>query len=666
MQKRSFAKILIANRGEIALRIMRTCRAMGIATVAVYSEADARAPHVRYADEAVLIGPAPSRESYLDASKILDAARRTGAEAIHPGYGFLSENAAFAEACAAAGIVFIGPSPEAIRRMGLKSAARQLAVEAGVPVVPGYDGADQRDETLRARMIEIGFPVLIKASAGGGGKGMRVVRAEEEIAEAIASARREAEKSFADGALLLEKFVEQARHVEIQILGDASGNLVHLFERDCSLQRRHQKVIEESPSLAVDETLRAKMGEAAVRVGRTIGYANAGTVEFILSPAGEFYFIEVNTRLQVEHPVTEMITGLDLVRLQIEVAEGWPLPFAQETLRARGHAIEARLYAEDPENDFLPSTGRILDLQFPGDIDGLRIDAGVETGAEIGIYYDPMIAKLIAHGPDRATALRKLRLALQRTSLHGLRTNREFLLRLLDQAAFRAGEAHTGTIAELLPQMLADEAALQAETIVPASMIAAALHLQEAWRRADPLLAELPPAYRNNPYRPPSIGLLIGETRRDVSWTRTAAGAYEVRVGDASFAADVISCAPGDIQLVIDGVQRRFRVTEAGERLHVSSSLGACTLTRPPRHPIPQAAGEQGSANSPMPGAVLRILVEAGQDVTAGQPLLILEAMKMEHTMRAAVDGRIEAVLVAPGEVVAPGQLLVQIAASQF
>ncbi|MDX2030705.1 MAG: acetyl-CoA carboxylase biotin carboxylase subunit [Blastocatellia bacterium] len=666
MQKRSFAKILIANRGEIALRIMRTCRAMGIATVAVYSEADARAPHVRYADEAVLIGPAPSRESYLDASRIIEAAQRTGAEAIHPGYGFLSENAAFAEACAAAGLVFIGPAPDAIRRMGLKSAARQLAVEAGVPVVPGYDGADQRDETLRARMIEIGFPVLIKASAGGGGKGMRVVRAEEEIAVAIASARREAEKSFADGALLLEKFVEQARHVEIQILGDASGNLVHLFERDCSLQRRHQKVIEESPAPAVDETLRAKMGEAAVRIGRTIGYANAGTVEFILSPAGEFYFIEINTRLQVEHPVTEMITGLDLVRLQIEVAEGRPLPFAQEALCAHGHAIEARLYAEDPENDFLPSTGRILDLRFPAAGDGLRIDAGVEAGAEVGIYYDPMLAKLIAFGADRDAALRKLVSALRRTSLQGLRTNREFLIRLLEHPAFRAGEAHTGTIAEGLPQMLADEAALRAGTIAPASMAAAALYLQQQWRQADALLAELPPSYRNNPYRAPSAAFLVGEQRCDVSWQWREGGAYAVQVGAAAFAADVVSCAPGEIQLVIDGVQRTFFVLEEGARIHVSSSLGACALVRPPRHPIHQAVGEQGSANSPMPGAVLKILVAAGQDVKAGEPLLILEAMKMEHTMRAAVDGRVEAVLVKQGEIVAPGQLLVQITASSF
>ncbi|MFN0087825.1 MAG: biotin carboxylase N-terminal domain-containing protein [Blastocatellia bacterium] len=660
---KSFTKILIANRGEIALRVMRTCRSMGITTVAVYSEADARAPHVRFAEEAVLIGPAPSKDSYLDPVRIIDAARRTGATAIHPGYGFLSENAGFAEACAAAGLVFIGPSPEAIRRMGLKSAARRLAAEAGVQVVPGYDGADQREETLRARMREIGFPVLIKASAGGGGKGMRIVRAEHEIAEAIASARREAETSFGDAELLLEKYVERARHVEIQIFGDAHGHLLPLFERDCSLQRRHQKIIEESPSPAVDEALREAMGEAAVRVGRAIGYSNAGTVEFILSPSGEFYFIEVNTRLQVEHPVTEMITGLDLVKLQIEVAEGRPLPFTQGERRAKGHAIEARLYAEDPENDFLPSTGKILDLRFPEAGDGLRVDVGVDAGAEVGIFYDPMLAKLIAHGADRDTAIRKLILALRRSALFGLRTNREFLIRLLDHPVFRAGAAHTGTIAEHLPRIVSDEAAHRAATIAPASMVAAALYLGQQWRETDSLLAEIPPAYRNNPFRAPSVAFIAGERRHDVSWRRIEDGAYSVRVGDAAFAADVISCAAGEIRIVIDGIQRAFRVLESGDRLHVYSSLGACEMTRPPRHPIHRAAGEQGSANSPMPGAVLKILVEAGQDVKAGEPLLILEAMKMEHTMRAAVEGRVEAVLVKQGEVVAPGQLLIRITA---
>src|SRR5215510_13044752 len=394
MGTRTFRKILVANRGEIALRVMRSCHAMGIETVAVYSEADADAPHVRFAGEAVHLAAAPAQESYLSIEKIIEAARRTRADAIHPGYGFLSENAEFAESCAAAGVVFIGPPPSAIRAMGLKSSARRLAAEAGAPVVPGYDGEDQSIEILRDRIIEIGFPVLIKASAGGGGKGMRVVRGESAIDEAVEAARREAEKAFGDGSLLLEKFIEGSRHVEVQIFGDAYGNLVHLFERDCSLQRRHQKIIEESPSPAVNEELRWKMGETAANIGRAIGYTNAGTVEFILAASGAFYFIEVNTRLQVEHPVTEMITGLDLVRLQIEIAEGRPLPFTQADLKTEGHAIEARLYAEDPANDFLPSTGQILDLRLPV-IEGVRIDSGIESGMEVGIHYDPMLAKLI-------------------------------------------------------------------------------------------------------------------------------------------------------------------------------------------------------------------------------------------------------------------------------
>ncbi|MBP6820827.1 MAG: acetyl-CoA carboxylase biotin carboxylase subunit, partial [Acidobacteria bacterium] len=431
-----FRKILVANRGEIALRVMRTCRAMGIATVAVYSDADANAPHVRFADEAVHIGAAPAKDSYLNAERILEAAKLTGAEAIHPGYGFLSENADFAEACATAGIVFIGPQAKAIRQMGLKSPARKLAAAAGCPVVPGYDGEDQSDKTLQAEILKIGFPVLIKASAGGGGKGMRVVRSESEIAEAIESARREAEKAFGNGALLLEKFVERARHVEVQILGDQHGNLVHLFERDCSLQRRHQKVIEESPSPAVSPELRQQMGEAAVKVGQAINYSNAGTVEFILTPNNQFYFIEVNTRLQVEHPVTEAVTGVDLVKLQIEIAEGKPLPFTQSELKTSGHAIEARLYAEDPANDFLPATGKLHDWRLPETVEGLRIDSGVEAGSEVGIYYDPMLAKLIAHADDRATAIRKLSYALRQLSVQGVTTNREFLLRLVEHAGF--------------------------------------------------------------------------------------------------------------------------------------------------------------------------------------------------------------------------------------
>ncbi|MGH9838986.1 MAG: acetyl/propionyl/methylcrotonyl-CoA carboxylase subunit alpha [Blastocatellia bacterium] len=659
-----FRKILIANRGEIAVRVIRTCRSMGIATVAVYSDADVNAPHVKSADEAVHVGASPSKESYLNVERIIEAADRTGAEAIHPGYGFLSEKAEFAEACAAAGIVFIGPSPAAIRQMGLKSTARRVMAAAGVPVVPGYDGDDQREATLRAEMLKIGFPVLIKASAGGGGKGMRTVRSESEIAEAVESARREAEKAFGDGALLLEKYVEHARHVEVQIFGDAHGNLVHLFERDCSLQRRHQKIIEESPSPAAGGELRRTICEAAVKVGRAINYTNAGTVEFILSPSGEFYFIEVNTRLQVEHPVTEMITRLDLVQLQIEIAEGKPLPFTQSDVRTRGHAIEARLYAEDPRNDFLPSAGTILDWRMPARVAGIRVDAGVEAGMEIGIHYDPMLAKLIAHAEDRDTAIRKLAYALKRSSIQGVKTNREFLLRLLEHPDFQAGDAHTGMIAAHWEQLLAGDEGRSEQ----ASLVAAALYRQHRWRNsanyAGGLLAELPPAFRNNPYRDPSIIFQVDGIERKVSWRHAADNLYEVTVAGSTVRAQVLSCDHASIRLSLDGIQRLFNFTEVGDQLCVHSLLGSCEIRQTPRHPLSQTAAERGSANSPMPGAVLKLLVEAGQRVSAGDPLLILEAMKMEHTMRAAVDGVVEAILVKQGEIVAPGQLLVQISAT--
>jgi propionyl-CoA carboxylase alpha chain len=650
----NFQKVLITNRGEIAVRVMRTCRAMGIATVAVYSDADADAPHTRFADVAVHIGAATAKESYLNIERIIAAAQATQADAIHPGYGFLSENAEFAEACANAGITFIGPSPNAMRQMGLKIAGRQIAGEAGVPTVPGYNGEDQSNAVMRDQMLSIGFPVLIKASAGGGGKGMRVVRSIDDMDAAIDGARREAEKSFGDGSLLLEKYIEHARHVEIQILGDTHGNLVQLFERDCSLQRRHQKIIEESPSPAVNAELRARMGAAAVNIGRALQYTNAGTVEFILTPSGEFYFIEVNTRLQVEHPVTEMITGLDLVKLQIAIAEGKPLPFAQTDLQTRGHAIEARLYAEDPNNDFLPATGTIHDWWLPA-LDGLRIDAGVEQGSAIGINYDPMLAKLIAHGTTRDEAIRKLQYALRRLSIQGVTTNQEFLLRLLGRAEFVNGNAHTGFIAEHLTELTNTEDV----ELDRASLIAAALYWQKSWQASDALLANLPLSYRNNPYRHPSLKLQLGKQEVIVSWRHIAGDQFAVTALDLTVQAQVLSFDARHIRLVLDGVQRSFRLTEIGDHLYVSSSLGSRTVTRLARHPEVQTAAEQGSMTSPMPGLVAKILVTVGQAVKAGDPLLILEAMKMEQTMRAAMDGIIETIRVHEGEVVGPGAMLI-------
>jgi acyl-CoA carboxylase subunit alpha len=492
-------KILVANRGEIARRVLRTVRAMGLAGVAVYSDADADAPHVREADEAVRLGPAPSRESYLAIDRVLAAAAATGADAVHPGYGFLAENADFAARVAAAGLTFIGPPVEAIRTMGSKIEAKRIMADAGVPVVPGVSGRGRSDAELAAEGRALGFPLLVKASAGGGGKGMRIVRAAAELGDALAAARREAEGAFGDGTLLIERYFEAPRHIEVQIFADTYGAVVHCFERECSIQRRYQKVIEEAPSPAVDGALRAKLGAAAVAAARAIGYVGAGTVEFIVDRQGAFYFLEVNTRLQVEHPVTEAVTGLDLVRLQIVVAQGEPLPFAQEDLALDGHAIEARLYAEDPARDFLPATGRVL-LWEPPRLPGVRYDAGVVAGSDVGVHYDPLLAKVIAHGASRAEATQRLVRALQGLGVAGVTTNRDFLIAVLTHPRFHAGETDTHFIERHLPaerRGVAGDA--RAERI---HVIAAAIHEHECRRRqGGPLPASIPSGWRNNRWR---------------------------------------------------------------------------------------------------------------------------------------------------------------------
>ncbi len=659
MTRKSFRKILIANRGEIAMRVIRACRAMGIASVAVYSDADTNSPHTRFADEAVHIGPAAAKDSYLQIEKIIEATHRTGADAIHPGYGFLAENADFAEACENSSIVFIGPTAEAIRKVGLKSAARRMMTSAGVPVVPGYDGEDQNTETLKRAAIETGLPVLIKATAGGGGKGMRIVRDAAELEEAIESAARESEKGFGDGRLLIEKYIERARHVEFQVFGDNYGNVIHLFERDCSIQRRHQKIIEESPSPAVDENLRQRMGEAALAAGREIGYSNAGTVEFILSPEGEFYFIEVNTRLQVEHPVTEMITGLDLVRLQIEIAEGKPLRLKQEDVISRGHAIEARLYAEDPDNNFLPAIGTLHDWRLPALDAGLRFDAGVEAKSEVSIYYDPMLAKVIAHGEDRETAIRKLVYGLRGLSAQGVQTNRDFLIRLLEHTDFRRGESHTSFIEDHLSELIG----LRDAAFDQQAAAVAALYLQKKRHAENKTLPRIPPVYRNNPYRDPAVKFEIGGETIEVSYRHLKDDVYEVRCMDSQIEARVLSYGSGSIRLSLDGIQQWFRVVEAGDVLYVHSTAGARAITRLSRYPQRHEAAEHETANAQMPGQVLKILVAEGQRVAAGDSLIILEAMKMEQTIKATMDGFIETILVKVGDVVAPGEPLVQISA---
>ena len=622
---KTFKKILIANRGEIVVRIMRTCRAMGIATVAVYSEFDRDALHVRLADHAVPIGAAAAKESYLNIEKIVAAAKLAGADAIHPGYGFLAENAAFASACEDAGIVFIGPRADVIRALGSKSEARKLAQEAGVPVVPVP--------------AENEFPRLIKASLGGGGRGMRVVRNPTEFKEAFAAARGEAERAFGDGALLVEKYIEGARHVEVQIFGDHHGNVMHLFERDCSIQRRHQKIIEESPSPAVPPEIRSRMTDAAMALAREASYTNAGTVEFLLGPSGDFYFIEVNTRVQVEHPVTEMVTGLDLIRLQIEIAQGSKLPEAQP--QQKGHAIEARLYAEDPANNFVPSTGVLHVWRPPETSPRLRIDSGVEEGTEIGVYYDPLLAKIVAHGEDRPSAIRKLTHALRNFAAQGLQTNREFLIAMLESEEFQSGKAHTGF--RLAFSSAADE---ELDRIF-CSITRAHIERTEHKRRA--ILPSVPVRFRNNPTAAPTMKFAIGEK--------------EYQIGDPRGAVDTLSVGDDHVDALVKGARYRFDICKRGADYYVRSTLGQRAIARIPRFPEKAASEKHQSANSPMPGQVLRILVAPGQQVKPGDGLIVLEAMKMEQTIKATIQGVVRAVLVVPAQVVAPGQMLVEIEA---
>jgi acetyl/propionyl-CoA carboxylase alpha subunit len=547
--------------------------------------------------------------------------------------------------------------------MALKSVARKTMAAAGLPIVPGYDGEDQSLPVLRSRALEIGLPALIKASAGGGGKGMRVVRSAIELDQAIESARREAHNAFGDGALLIEKYIDKSRHIEVQILGDKAGNIVHLFERECSIQRRHQKLVEESPSPAIFPELRRRICEAAVAAGRALEYSNAGTVEFLLAPAGEFYFIEVNTRLQVEHPVTEMVTGLDLVRLQIEIAEGQPLPLNQQDIRQSGHAIEARLYAEDPTNNFHPASGKILDWHPPDQIDELRIDSGIDRGAEIGIFYDPLLAKLIARGADRTAAVRSLAYALRDTTVHGLKTNREFLIRLLEHPAFEAGEFHSEFISERIEQ-------LTPRSDDTEDRIAAAVVALFVYKTRDvQVLPRIAQNFRNNPYRHPSIRLQVESKTMEVIYRRAAADTFAVTIDDWQSTAQVVAFerggaeGPGSIRVEFDGVQLMARITDLGGQYYVSLPSGTRVVTRLARYPADQPGADVLDASASMPGLVARVLVTVGQEVRAGDPLVVLEAMKMEQTLRAATDGVVEAVMVRQGEVVAPGDVLVHIGA---
>ncbi|HTU66898.1 MAG TPA: acetyl-CoA carboxylase biotin carboxylase subunit [Steroidobacteraceae bacterium] len=627
-----FSTLLIANRGEIACRVARTARRLGIRTVAVYSDADANAAHVAACDEAVRIGGPLPKDSYLLGDAILAAARRTGAQAIHPGYGFLSENAAFAADCARAGIVFVGPSPAAIEAMGSKSAAKALMEKAGVPLTPGYHGDRQEPEFLREQAERIGFPVLIKAVAGGGGKGMRRVDASADFVAALASCRREAAASFKDDRVLVEKYLTTARHIEVQVFGDGRGGAVYLFERDCSVQRRHQKVLEEAPAPGMTTGRRRQMGEAAVAAARAVSYAGAGTVEFIAAPDGAFYFMEMNTRLQVEHPVTEMITGVDLVEWQLRVAAGEPLPLRQEQLAIRGHAIEARVYAEDPSRDFLPSIGRLEHLATPRTADDVRIDTGVRAGDEITPYYDPMIAKLIVHGDTRAAAIEQMRWALAAYEIAGVTTNVEFLGRLMTAPSYVNADLDTALIERERAHLFPPRA-----PAAPDTWDVAARAFAQSRRMARPDGDDSPWA-RTDGWR------LVGHARRRHTLTEgEETRGIDVALDDSDAAPLPGVFVSGDaIHVWRDGEHRVFRWLD-------------------PYLPRDEHADAHGGLRAPMPGRILAVLAEAGAVVKKGAPLIVMEAMKMEHTVVAPAAGVVEAVMVATGEQVREGVELLRL-----
>jgi 3-methylcrotonyl-CoA carboxylase alpha subunit len=657
-----FETILIANRGEIACRIIATCRRMGIRAVAVYSDADAKSRHVRLADAAVRIGPAPSRESYLNIERILDAAKQTGAQAIHPGYGFLAENAEFAEACASAGVVFIGPPPAAIRAMGSKAAAKELMRKAGVPLTPGYEGAEQSPEFLQAQADAIGYPVMIKANAGGGGKGMRRVDAPEQFAAALASCRREAAAAFGDDSVLLEKYLVEPRHVEVQVFGDTHGNVVSLFERDCSVQRRHQKVIEEAPAPLIADELRKFLAEAARSAARAVGYAGAGTVEFLLDRGGGLHFMEMNTRLQVEHPVTEMITGLDLVEWQLRVAAGEPLPLTQERIAMRGHAVEARIYAEDPAHDFLPSIGKIVHLRAPAVSEHVRIDTGVEQGDAITPYYDPMIAKLIVWDDTRELAVRRIAEALGAFQIVGVANNVEFLRRLVTSPSFANARLDTSLIER-------EGEWLHAEAGEPPWEAFALVSLAVLLREAQPVgedEADSPWAARDG-WR---LGSRLEQTLRFEQGGRAAAikvgycaRGFRINLGDAELdvSGEVRDCS--EIDALIDGRRVTGTVVALRDALHVflEGEHFIFIYDDPLEVEAHRHVGE-GNLTAPMPGRVVALAAAPGEHVDKGAPLMVLEAMKMECTIYAPDAGRVESFLFAPGDQVSEGVELLKFA----
>jgi geranyl-CoA carboxylase alpha subunit len=653
-----FGKILIANRGEIACRIMRTARALGYRTIAVFSDADADALHVRQADMAVRIGPAPARDSYLNSDALLEAARRAGADAVHPGYGFLSENAAFAAACEAAGLVFVGPPPDAIAAMGNKARAKELMQAAGIPCVPGYQGEDQSDERMMAEAARIGFPLMVKAAAGGGGRGMRLLTAGHELTNALARARSEAARAFGSDELILERAVAGARHVEFQIFADQHGNVIHLGERDCSIQRRHQKVIEEAPSPFVSTELRARMGEAAVAAARAIHYVGAGTVEFLLDPAGEFYFLEMNTRLQVEHAVTEAISGLDLVAWQLNVAAGAKLPLEQHQVILSGYAIEARLYAEDPQNGFLPQSGTIIDWR-PACEEGVRIDHGLLPGSTVSPFYDPMLAKLIAQGATRDEARRRLIMALEDTVVFGVKTNRSLLRDMLRHSAFAAGEATTVFVDQYFST---GGDGGRTEAARPRVLALAAVLFFEARARSAPANASSARRWSSTGIAAWPLQLQLGDGGHAVGLTAVGSNDYSVLVGSDRVEVVIVHCHDGVVRFAMSGVQQSARFVLQDDALHLDFDgevfeVRDATLA-------PAALGRSAGSSrliAPMNGVIVSVLAKPDDPVVKGQCVVVLEAMKMQHELVAERDGVIDKVLVKPGDQVATRALVAEL-----
>lgn len=648
--------VLIANRGEIACRVIRTCRAMGIRSIAVFSDADANAPHVKLADTAIYIGGSEVKSSYLNVDALIKAAKITGAEAVHPGYGFLSENEDFARRLEEENLIFIGPNANAIEWMGSKSKAKEIASQHNVPLVPGYRGENQELSTFIKAANEVGYPVLLKAAAGGGGKGMRIIHEEKEMEDGFHAAKREAMNAFGDDELLLEKYFPSSRHIEIQIFGDKHGNAVYLLERECSIQRRYQKIFEESPSPVLDDATRKEMGEAAVRLAKALKYDNAGTVEFIWSE-GKFYFLEVNTRLQVEHPVTEAITGLDLVKLQIEVAAGLPLNIKQEDVKANGYALECRLYAEDTVNHFLPTTGKLLAWETPA-LEGLRYDSGIETGSEISIYYDPMISKIIAHGSNRAEAIRKMEYALRHLVCLGTTTNHAFLLSTIQHPAFIKGDYDTHFIANHLKPTESEQ---YSSSQLNLAIIAALLAKWSSEQQERTLLKEVPSGWRNNFFAPQKYTFDYKGEKHSVTY-RYDDGVFTFHVPGESMEVKLLSGSAGKIAALIQKQVHHFYVVNNGSDYYIQhEQFPQVKITLQSKLPAKEKEAVKGGYVSPMPASVIKVMVKAGDVVKNGQSLLVLSSMKMENTIASNDDGVVEDVYVAAGENIEAGKLLLKI-----